>query len=391
MSEQSGITEELVRDALTHLYDNAHLCEHPLLPVLVQRHMPDPLARTQHLRDILIEAIHALKPPPPVVARSRPWRPYGILVYRYLDGMTDKEIQRELAISERQFFRDLKTGVEMLTAALQGRAARDTTEKPDVIDSSLEEMGLHLERLNLRKLVREALPLVSGLADRKGKHLHLCPPESEMIAIADAGLSRQALISTLSYAIRHAVDKVHLEILSAAQTQAILIHYLKATGEVTDDDETLALAKRLLEQQSGFLQTRDSAIGERSIALHWRRFEEPPVLIVDDNPGMLRLFSRYLAGHGYRIVCSTDGSETVRLARENNVRLVILDVMMRKLDGWAVLQQLRAEPTTSEVPILVCSVINEPELALTLGATELLKKPVTREQLLDAVARIIGI
>jgi len=65
--------------------------------------------------------------------------------------------------------------------------------------------------------------------------------------------------------------------------------------------------------------------------------------------------------------------------------------MMRDTDGWTVLQRLKAEPRTQDIPVLVCSVIDEPELARTLGAAGLLKKPVSREQLLDAVAAVIGI
>ena len=81
----------------------------------------------------------------------------------------------------------------------------------------------------------------------------------------------------------------------------------------------------------------------------------------------------------------------MRLARAHDVRLVVLDVMMRDTDGWTVLQRLKAEPRTQDIPVLVCSVIDEPELARTLGAAGLLKKPVSREQLLDAVAAVIGI
>jgi Amt family ammonium transporter len=65
--------------------------------------------------------------------------------------------------------------------------------------------------------------------------------------------------------------------------------------------------------------------------------------------------------------------------------------MMRSLDGWAVLQQLKSDPDTAQIPVLVCSVINEPQLARSLGAAGLLRKPVTAEELLTAVASVIGI
>ena len=155
--------------------------------------------------------------------------------------------------------------------------------------------------------------------------------------------------------------------------------------------EALGLAQQLLEQQGGSLRLEDVEQEERRISLHWGRFQEPAILIVDDDVAMLRLFGRYLAGHGYRVVSSSDGSQAVKLAGENRVRLVILDVMMRDMDGWTVLQQLKADPTTRDLPVLVCSVINEPQLALTLGATALLRKPVCQEQLLSTVMAMVGI
>ena len=394
MGEASvAITEDLVRDALMHLYDNAHLREHPLLPLLVRRRMPDPLARTQHMRNLIIQVIHDLKPPSPIMPRSREWRPYGILVYRYLDGMTDEQIQRELGISERQFFRDLKAGVELLTLALQARYGRnDEEQEADALVSSIEGMGLFFERLDLNRLGREVIELLENLAKEHGKGISWRPAPHEAVAVADAALSRQALISLLAYALRHARGDVGLDVISSPEAQALFLRYALAEPVPSEpEEEALSRARRLLEQQGGLLRTHRGSGGEQLVGLHWRRFEEPPVLIVDDNPGMLRLFARYLAGHGYRIVSTAEGTEAVALASENEVRLVVLDVMMRGMDGWVVLQQLREDPRTRHIPVLVCSVINEPDLARTLGASRLLKKPVTREQLLDAVAEMIGI
>lgn len=390
----AGVSEELVRDALAHLYDSAYLRDHPLLPLLVRHHMPDPLARTQALRAVIIEAIQELRPPPPVVARSREWRPYGILVYRYLDGASDDKIRSDLGISERQFFRDLKAGVTLLTAALRARAAPPEEAEPDAFTASLEGMGLLFERLDLNRLGAESLPLLQELARSRGSSVHLASTGAPAVAVADAALSRQAVIAALSFALRRARGDVGLEVMPCPQRQAIFLRY--ETAEVPSDpsspeEEALVRARRLMEQQGGELTLLSQDGGEELLGLYWPRFEEPPIVLVDDNPGMLRLFERYLAGHGYRVIGTAEGSEALRLARENRARLVVLDVMMRDMDGWAVLQQLKADPGTQDIPVLVCSVINEPELARALGATALLKKPVGREQLLNAVAEIIGI
>ena len=393
MSDQEvAIREEMVRDALMHLYDNAYLLQHPLLPLLVKRHVPDPLARAQQLRSVIIEAVHSLTPPAPVVAKSKEWRPYGVLILRYVDRMSDERIQRDLAISERQLFRDLKAGIALLTVTLRAQAGGEGELDQDALATSLQEVGLRLERLDLNALGSQVLPLVQGLSGALGKVIHLQPAPAEAIAVADLALSRQALISALSHALHHAGGDVCLRVVTDQETQALVLQFQReAAATQAPPSEALGLARQLLEQQGGSLQLEDGEQGERCISLHWSRFEEPAILIVDDDPAMLRLFGRYLAGHGYRVVSTNDGSEAVKLAGENYVRLVILDVMMRDMDGWTVLQQLKADPATGEVPVLVCSVINEPQLALALGATALLRKPVRQEQLLSTVMEIVGI
>ena len=69
-------------------------------------------------------------------------------------------------------------------------------------------------------------------------------------------------------------------------------------------------------------------------------------------------------------------------------RLLILDGMMPTMDGWEILQTLQTDPETQHIPVIVCSVWDEPELAFSLGAVDFLKKPITQKELLDALARL---
>jgi CheY-like chemotaxis protein len=62
---------------------------------------------------------------------------------------------------------------------------------------------------------------------------------------------------------------------------------------------------------------------------------------------------------------------------------------MRTMDGWELLQRLRADPALHDVPIIVCSVLNEPELAAALGARHYLKKPVSQQQMLAAIREVL--
>jgi len=391
------LTEDAVRDVLVHLYYNAYLQHHPLLSVLVPRHMPDPMSRAQSLRSLAMDAIQTLRPPDSAPPDSREWRVYHALTYRYIDGMSDERLQRELSVSPRQLYRYLKSGIEALCRLLQERAEASDPAEVEALASSLKRVGLQLERVDPGQLAEEALPIVSCLAQAMGRQIHVNRGSGGARAVADLALSRQALISALTHALKAARSDVSVAEESEGAHECLVIRFapeeptatLPDDSVATRDAPVLSLAAQLMAQQGGALSVSGSSV--REIRFAWPRFEEPAVLIVEDDPAMLRLFGRYLAGHGYRVLATGDGREAVELAADNGVCLVVLDVMMRNVDGWTVLQELKVEPATRGIPVMVCSVVNEPELALTLGAAAVLKKPVSREQFLDAVAGLVGI
>ena len=114
------------------------------------------------------------------------------------------------------------------------------------------------------------------------------------------------------------------------------------------------------------------------------------VMVVDDEERMRSLLRTYLAREGYRVVAAADGREALRLAKTEQPDLIILDVMMPNQDGWQVLRGLKENPDTARTPVIICSVLKEPELALSLGADAYLKKPVERLELLAQVERLLN-
>jgi CheY-like chemotaxis protein len=66
---------------------------------------------------------------------------------------------------------------------------------------------------------------------------------------------------------------------------------------------------------------------------------------------------------------------------------ILLDVMMPQVDGWKVLARLRQHPATEQIPVIVCTIMAQEELALALGAGGFLRKPVSRQDFLDALDR----
>jgi CheY-like chemotaxis protein len=90
------------------------------------------------------------------------------------------------------------------------------------------------------------------------------------------------------------------------------------------------------------------------------------MLAVDDSPLNLLLLQVFLGGGGYRVACTADPSEALGLARAGGVDLITLDLYMEPLDGWAMLDELRGDPTTREIPVIIVSVVDTndvPDLA----------------------------
>jgi signal transduction histidine kinase/CheY-like chemotaxis protein len=115
--------------------------------------------------------------------------------------------------------------------------------------------------------------------------------------------------------------------------------------------------------------------------------DRPTVLLVDDDLASLDLIDAYLQGTGVRLERAMDGSEALRLAREIRPSGIILDLRMPRVDGWQVLDQLQDDPSTSALPIVIVSVVDDRLHGLARGAAEYLIKPVSRDDLLAALSR----
>jgi CheY-like chemotaxis protein len=110
-------------------------------------------------------------------------------------------------------------------------------------------------------------------------------------------------------------------------------------------------------------------------------------LVVEDDDATRELIGRHFEREGFRVTLATDGDEGLALARQSRPDLITLDVMMPRMDGWAVLAELQADEALSQVPVVLMTIVDEQELARARGAAELLTKPVDRERLAALVTR----
>jgi CheY-like chemotaxis protein len=111
------------------------------------------------------------------------------------------------------------------------------------------------------------------------------------------------------------------------------------------------------------------------------------VLVVDDDATAREMIGRMLGREGYRVVTAEDGEAGLAAARAHRPDVITLDVMMRGVDGWSVLSQLKADAELRHIPVVVVSVVDDRNLGFALGAFDYITKPIERERLLETVRR----
>jgi two-component system, OmpR family, response regulator RpaA len=110
------------------------------------------------------------------------------------------------------------------------------------------------------------------------------------------------------------------------------------------------------------------------------RDEDVRVLFIEDDPAVAQMYKLKLELDGYAVTVAPDGEAGLRMARENHPDIIFLDIRLPKMDGFAVLEELRADEETKNIPVVILSNYSEQELVergLNLGALEYLIKSET--------------
>ena len=397
-----------VEDALSRLDDKRYLDGHPLASQLA------PTGKSLDagaLQRVLLDAIRELRPQETGAYHANDWRRYRHLVLRYVEAVPPPEIARQLGVSDRQARRDHHEALEAVTALLWAKCSRAqsttlaTTE--EVLDAELEA---ELNRigsappegpLELGQVLSAAVSTVDNLARSRNVTIRMSLPAELSPVACNADALRHILLSLLTASIEwDAESSVHLNASDLeGEVEIRLATCRRVKGQhpgpdhpllETDQAPSLHVASRLAQVQGGRLEVHETQQGELRAHLFLKAFLPATVLVIDDNPDFVRLFRRYVSGAPYRILEAKVPSEAVRLATEAHPDVITLDVMMPSQDGWQILQQLKRLRETCDIPVVVCSVLRERALALSLGATDFLAKPITQQALLSALAKHCG-
>ena len=112
------------------------------------------------------------------------------------------------------------------------------------------------------------------------------------------------------------------------------------------------------------------------------------VLAIDDDPQVISLYERYLNPQGYHVIPLTDPSQAKERILELKPFAVTLDIMMPNIDGWTVLSDLKSDSATRDIPIIICSIVEQSDKGFNLGAADYLVKPILEEEIVHALTRI---
>ena len=115
----------------------------------------------------------------------------------------------------------------------------------------------------------------------------------------------------------------------------------------------------------------------------------PKILTIEDDRMAAHLLESHLTSSGYEVICCNQPERAVAMAADLQPQAITLDLLMKPTSGWEILLQLKHDPRTTGIPVIVVSIVDQPTAGAAIGADEYLVKPVDKATLLAAVARCL--
>lgn len=303
----------------------------------------------------------------------------------------------------------------------------------DILDLSKIEAGkmeLSFSDVNISDMVNSAMSTAAGLVKDKPIRLVTHIPEALPTVRADSTRVRQVLINFLSNAAKFTEEgaiTVEASTTISPEGQAEIMVTVTDTGagiapqdqsklflpfSQVDDSPTrktggtglgLSICRSLIEMHGGRIGLLRSVVGEGSTffftlplsdlgdkekAISTNLEGTNIVLAIDDDPKVINLYERYLKPYGYQVMALTDPKQAVQQASAICPVAITLDIMMPDVDGWKVLRDLKNNTNTRDIPIIVCSILEDQEKGFSMGAADYLVKPFLQEDIIHALDRL---
>lgn len=306
----------------------------------------------------------------------------------------------------------------------------------DVLDLSKIEAGkmeLQFEEVNIADLVNSVMSTAVGLVKDKPIQLkHTVEPDLPVV-IADNTRIRQVLLNFISNAAKFTdAGSITVEAkksISPDNKPEVMV-IVTDTGQgidekgreklflpfsQVDDSPTrktggtglgLSISRSFIELHGGRIGLLWSEVGKGSAFFFTLPVQQPKkqtselkseevlskteklILAIDDDLQVIKLYERFLQTSGYKVIPLTQPRLAVERAKAIKPFAITLDVMMPEVDGWQVIHALKNDPQTRDIPVIICSILEEEEKGFSLGAADYLVKPFLQEDLVNAVYRL---
>ncbi len=400
---------EALRYALLNLYDPARLRTSPLLALFELEKRNNPIGA---LRQVLVEAVQALRPRADVPLQSNAWRFYQVLTYRYVEQTNARLVASNLGLSERQFRRAERDAEEQLADYLWARydldgkadvllAPSSSAEEPASANAEMPGREQELEWMResfpsetaqMAELIDPVFKIAAPLLQASDVQVRCELPPDLAPVTGQLSAIRQVLLNLLIAAARLAPGgQVLLSVQATHEGLRVRIGASYGPNTVPPPQpaigENLEMARQFTDLFGGTLEIAQGAERPLDATLILPLIEQVPVLVIDDNADTLRLLQRYLEGSRYRFIGLRDPEEALNAVQQYRPQIIVLDVMLPGIEDWELLGRLREHPAARGVPILVCTILPQEELALALGAADFIRKPVSRQDFLATLDR----
>ena len=294
----------------------------------------------------------------------------------------------------------------------------------DILDLSKVESGkmeLFIEKFNLEKVLKEVISTITPLVEKNKNILKLSINTMTKEISADLTKIRQIMLNLLSNATKFTKEGEIYIIVDDNHDNNLLLDFkvsdsgIGMTQEQIDkvfkpftqaDEKTtrkfggtglgLTITKMFSEMMGGGVTINsninkgttftvtipklvvDNKIIEKKLKdVSNSNFNDSfSVLVIDDDPNAQELMKKFLIKENYNVLQASSGKDGLDLASKYQPDLITLDVMMPEMDGWEVLSSLQSNDNTKNIPVIMLTMANEPDIGYSLGATDYLTKPV---------------